>query len=68
MLDTLTIINGTLSLIYVAISIIIVLAMVSKYFKYKPRTILLVGIAWTGLCEPWLSSAISFLIFLRCMQ
>ena len=34
----------------------------SKYFKYKQRTFLFVGIAWMGLCEPWLSSGISFLL------
>jgi len=34
----------------------------SKYFKYKQRAFLFVGIAWIGLCEPWLSSSISFLL------
>lgn len=61
-LSTLSILNGIFSLIFVSISLTVGAFIASKYFKYKQRTFLFVGIAWMGLCEPWLGSGISFLL------
>ena len=55
------ILTGSLSLATVIISTIIGLRIVSKYFTYKRRELLLVGFTWILLCEIWWSSAFSFL-------
>lgn len=61
-MDTLTIINGIFSLIFATISIIVGATIASRYFKYRQRTLLLVGFAYIGMCEPWLGSGIGFLV------
>jgi len=58
------ILNGTFSLIFVIVSLIVGLIIASKYFQVKNRTLLLVGITWIGLTTPWLPSTISFLAYL----
>jgi hypothetical protein len=58
------ILNGTFSLIFVIVSLIVGLIIASKYFQVKNRTLLLVGITWIGLTTPWLPSTISFLVYL----
>jgi len=55
------ILTGSLSLATVIISTIIGLRIISKYFTYKKRELLLVGFTWILLCEIWWSSAFSFL-------
>ncbi|KKK42409.1 hypothetical protein LCGC14_1719970 [marine sediment metagenome] len=60
-LTSLEILTGSLSLVTVIISTIIGLRIVSKYFTYKRRELLLVGFTWILLCEIWWSSAFSFL-------
>ena len=64
MLDDVVIINGIFSLIFVVVCIIVGLLIFSQYFKLRDRNLLLVGIAWMGLSEPWLPSSISFLVAL----
>ncbi|MBD3341966.1 MAG: hypothetical protein GF353_22895 [Candidatus Lokiarchaeota archaeon] len=54
-------VNGLLSLIFVIISIIVGIKIISKYFEYKRKEFLLVGITWIGIVEPWFPSSISFL-------
>ena len=56
--------NGTFSLIFVIVSLLVGLFIASKYFQYKNRTLLLVGITWIGLTTPWLPSTISFIVYL----
>ena len=60
-LELLDILNGTFSLIFVLVSLIVGVIIASKYSQYKNRTLLLVGITWIGLTTPWLPSTISFL-------
>lgn len=55
-------INGLLSLIFVAISIFLGIKMILKYFKYKQKNLLYVGITWIIMCEPWWPHATSFLL------
>jgi hypothetical protein len=38
--------------------------MISKYFKYKEKLLILVGITWIGIVSPWIPSSLSFLIAL----
>lgn len=55
--------NGVFSLIFVSISILIGLTIFSKYFEYKRRIYLLLGLTWIGMSAPWTPSSISLLTF-----
>lgn len=63
-LNDLDVLNGTLSIIVVLISLSIGLTIISKYFKYKQITLIYVGLAWIGIFSPWWSSSISFIMAL----
>jgi hypothetical protein len=63
-LTPLEILNGTFSLIFVIVSLIVGLFIASRYLQIKNRTLLLVGITWIGLTTPWLPSTISFIVYL----
>jgi hypothetical protein len=54
--------QGSFSLIFVIISLIIGLTILSKYFKYKSRLYVLVGISWIGVANPWFPDSISFIM------
>jgi hypothetical protein len=60
-LDT---VNGVFSLIFVAISLLVGVIILTRYFKYKERIYLLVGMTWILISEPWWSSSLSFLVAL----
>jgi len=55
------ILNGVFSLIFVVISILVGLTIISKYPKSKNRTVLLVGLVWLGIVSSWYASSSSFL-------
>jgi len=59
--------QGSFSLIFVLISLIIGFIILSKYPKYKSRLYILVGISWIGVANPWFPDSISFVmnIFLQ---
>ena len=63
-LSPLDILNGWLAIIFVIISVTIGLIITSKYFKYKQRDFLFIGLSWTLLCSQWLSVSISFILVL----
>ena len=52
---------GGLSLIFVIISAIIGISIISKYPKYKSRLYLLIGITWLGIATPWIPDSMSLL-------
>ena len=54
--------QGSFSLVFVIISLIIGITIISKYFKYKNRLLILVGISWIGVGNPWMPDSISFLM------
>jgi len=54
--------QGSFSLIFVIISLIIGITILSKYFEYKNRLLILVGISWIGVANPWMPDSISFLM------
>ncbi|MFX1571368.1 MAG: hypothetical protein ACFFB0_01355 [Promethearchaeota archaeon] len=54
--------QGSFSLIFVIISLIIGITILSKYFEYKNRLYILVGISWIGVANPWMPDSISFLM------
>jgi len=60
-LELLDILHGSFSLIYVIISFSIGLIILLKYFKFKNRLYVLVGLTWGFLSLPWVPDSISFL-------
>jgi len=60
--DIVDILQGTLSLIYVLISFIIGVTIISKYGKFKNRLYILVGLCWVSLSTLWLPEAVSFIM------
>jgi hypothetical protein len=60
--------QGTFSLIFVIISVIIGITILSKYGKFKNRLYILVGISWIGVANPWMPDSISFLMNLFIQQ
>ncbi|MFX0040080.1 MAG: hypothetical protein ACFFCY_11035 [Promethearchaeota archaeon] len=56
--------QGSFSLIFVIISLIIGITILSKYFEHKNRLLVLVGISWIGVANPWIPDSISFLTLL----
>ena len=60
----LDILNGVFSLIFVAISLFVGFVILSRYFKYKEKIYLMVGLTWLFISEPWWPSSISFLVAL----
>ena len=61
-LELVDMLQGSFSLIFVIISLIIGITIISKYFKYKNRLLILVGISWIGVGNPWMPDSISFLM------
>ncbi|NVM16171.1 MAG: hypothetical protein HWN80_00540 [Candidatus Lokiarchaeota archaeon] len=61
-MDIVDILQGSLSLVFVLISFVIGLTIISKYGKYKNRLYILVGLCWLMLSTLWLPEAASFLM------
>jgi len=55
------VLSGTSSIILIIISLYFGFKLISKYFQYKEKTLLFVGITGIFVFEPWWPSAISFL-------
>ncbi len=60
-LSPIEILNGTLGWIYVIISILVGIKLISNYFKEKNNIYIYVGLTWIGLSTLWLAASISFL-------
>ncbi|MHA1885721.1 MAG: hypothetical protein ACXAAI_03625 [Promethearchaeota archaeon] len=60
-LDTL---NGVFSIIFVAVSLLVGIIILTRFFKYKEKIYLLVGITWVLIASPWWPSSLSFLVAL----
>lgn len=63
-LSALEYLQGGLSLAFVVISFILGLTIILKYFKYKNRQFILVGLTWMFLVSPYWPDAISFVMIL----
>jgi len=61
-MELVDVLQGSFSLIFVIISLIIGLTIFSKYFKHKKRLFILVGLSWIGICIPWVPDSTSFLM------
>ncbi len=56
------IINGIFSFFIVIVCTIVGIKIILKYKKNKNRTVILIGIAWIGIAEPWWPSSVSFIV------
>ena len=56
--------QGTLTFIFVLISLVLGLTIMSRYFKYKSRQFILVGISWMAVVSPYWPDAISYLLII----
>ena len=63
-LDLLEILHGTLTIIFVVISIILGLRIASRYRVVKKNQFLLFGIFWIGMTTPWWPNIITFIMVL----
>ena len=61
-LTTVEFINGTLSFIFVIISVIVGILIISKYPKSKNRTFIFVGLTWIGITSAYWGVSVSFLV------
>ncbi|MFX0026341.1 MAG: hypothetical protein ACFE8M_07985 [Candidatus Hermodarchaeota archaeon] len=63
-LEVVDYLQGSFSLIFVLISLIIGFTILLKYSKYKSRLYILVGISWIGVANPWFPDSINFIMIL----
>ena len=61
-LELVDFLQGSFSLIFVLISVYIGISILLKFFKYKSRLYILVGISWIGVANPWFPDSISFVL------
>ena len=57
-------IQGSLTLAFSVLSIILGSLMIYKYLKYKDKLLLFVGLSWILLISPWWPDSISFVLML----
>lgn len=55
-------VNGIFSLIFVTISFLVGIIILSRFLKYKERIYFLVGITYILIASPWWPSCVSFLV------
>ncbi|TFG25875.1 MAG: hypothetical protein EU533_00460 [Promethearchaeota archaeon] len=63
-LGILDLVNGILILVLDGISIYVGIRLILKYFKFKQRELLLVGICWIFIVCPWYPAGISFVMYI----
>jgi hypothetical protein len=64
LLEIVDYVQGTFSLLFVIISLIIGITILLKFFKYQTRIYILMGLSWIGLASPWFPDSISYIIIL----
>ena len=63
-LNELEILHGSLTILFVVISIILGIRIMSRYFERKRIEFLLFGIFWCGMVTPWIPNIITFIMVL----
>ncbi|HEY0089682.1 MAG TPA: hypothetical protein VGB37_12620 [Candidatus Lokiarchaeia archaeon] len=56
--------NGITEIIFVGITMVLGFSIIAKYFASKNRELLLVGLTWIIMTEPWIAGIYSFLFTL----
>jgi hypothetical protein len=67
-LELVDFLQGSFSLLFVLISLVLGFTILSKYFKYKRNLYILVGLSWIGVANPWFPDSISFIMYLTTGQ
>ncbi len=67
-LNQLELLHGTFTLIFIIISILLGIRIFLKYFAYKQKEFITVGLAWIFLSSGWWGSGFSFLSILLIQQ
>ncbi|MFX1444070.1 MAG: hypothetical protein ACFFHV_11695 [Promethearchaeota archaeon] len=67
-LDQLEIIHGTFTLIFIIISLLVGIRILLKYFSYRKKEMLTVGLTWIFMSSGWWGSAFSFLSIILVQQ
>ena len=67
-LNQLEILHGTFTLIFIVISILLGIRIFLKYFTYKQKQLITVGLTWIFLSSGWWGSGFSFLSILLIQQ
>ena len=62
-LELMELLHGSLSLLYVIISLIVGFRIFFKYFTYKRKELITVGLAWIFISSGWWGAAFSFLSY-----
>lgn len=60
LLQPFDILNSILQTIFIITTAIVGIKIAAKYFTYKDRVFLMVGLAWIGMVEPWMGSVSNF--------
>ena len=61
-LEVVDFLQGLFSLLFVIISLVLGFTILTKFFKYKSKLYILVGLSWIGVANPWFPDSISFLM------
>ena len=61
-LEVVDFLQGSFSLLFVLISLILGFTILSKVFKYKSKLYILIGLSWIGVANPWFPDSISFIM------
>jgi len=67
-LNPIEILNGVFGIIYVIVSILVGIILISKCFQNKNTIYIYVGLTWIGLSTLWLAASISFILALTTGQ
>jgi hypothetical protein len=67
-LDLIEFYNGLTGTIFVIISIIVAIKLISKYIEHNKRSFLFAGLTWLIICETYWPVAISFIMVLSINQ
>ncbi|MFX0072264.1 MAG: hypothetical protein ACFFAO_14355 [Candidatus Hermodarchaeota archaeon] len=67
-LDQLELVHGTFTLIFIIISILVGVRILLKYFTFKEKEYITVGLSWIFISSPWWGSGFSFLSILLTQQ
>ncbi|MHA1328354.1 MAG: hypothetical protein ACTSRH_13715 [Promethearchaeota archaeon] len=56
--------QGSFSLIFVIVAILIGIRLILRYFQYKEKAFLYAGLTWIGMVSPWFNTAFNYLYVL----
>ncbi|TFG08987.1 MAG: hypothetical protein EU539_00925 [Promethearchaeota archaeon] len=63
-LSDLDILHGILTSLFVFISILVALRILSRYYEHKHKELITVGLAWMAISTPWWGNSFSFLLYM----